>query len=243
MYKVGICDDESIQVDILKDFVNEIKEEHNFDVETYCAYSGEEFLKICHEHKIDVAFLDIEMSGMDGLELGKAIREENKDIVIIYITGYKDYALESYSIQAFNYIIKPITKDSFSQLFRDSIKRVEETKLIREAEKKFVIKHREGITTVGYNDIYYIEKDAKNINIICKEDIHTYRSTIKEVRKNLDSDQFLQCHQGYIINVSKITNRKENALECGDIKTLVPIGKTYRKSVLEYIEKKLLTRW
>lgn len=243
MYKIGICDDEVVQVDLMKKYLIDASEDKNIDIEIYTANSGEEFIKLNKEHELDAVFLDIEMSGMDGLELGRILRDQNDQLVIVYITGYRDYALESYSIKAFDYIIKPLTKDKFLAMLKQVSKRVDEVRIIRDTDKNFIIKRKEGFTSINYSDIFYFEKDGKNINVICREEVHSYRSTIKEVKSNLESDDFIQCHQGYLVNMGKVTNRKDSALFCGDIKTLVPIGKTYRKSVLESIEKKLLTRW
>lgn len=242
MYLVGICDDELVQVNIIQEYIQDICNEKEIDVEIFPASSGEELLKIANTQELDIVFLDIEMDGMDGLETGKMIRDQFEDVVIVFITGYKDYALESYEINAFNYIMKPLTRDKFTKIFLDTKKRVDEIRFINENEKNFIVKHKDGMLSLRYSDIFYFEKDSKNINVICQSDIFTYRSTIKDLKNMIESDDFIQCHQGYIINMNKITNRKESALVLGGIETIIPIGKTYRRPVIDAIEKRLLMR-
>lgn len=243
MYSIGICDDDPVQVQLLSEYLQVICEEKELELNIFSASNGEEFIQILEENEMDIIFLDIEMDGLDGLEVGKIIRSKMEDVVIVFITGFKNYALESYSIKALDYIMKPLTRERFNEAFFDAKKRVDDIKFIRENEKNFIVKQKEGMISLRYSDIYYFEKDGKNMHMICRDDTYTYRTTIKDLKKSIESDDFIQCHQGYIINITKISNRKENALVLGDINTIIPIGKTYRKEVIDTIERRLLMRW
>lgn len=243
MYTIGICDDEPIQVKLLTEYVQELCLKNEIDVKIVQACSGEELVELAKTQELDIVFLDIEMGGIDGLQTGRIIREKLQDAVIIFITGYRDYALESYEIKAFNYIIKPLTRNKFIKVFTDAKKHVDDLRFIEENEKRYNIKHRDGMVSLRYSDIYYLEKDGKNINVCSQQGCYTYRATLKEVLKNIDSEDFIQCHQGYIVNMNKITNRRENALIFDGIDTDIPIGKTYRKAVIDAIERRLLMRW
>jgi len=103
---IVVCDDEPAQVNIITSYIEKL--DINYKLEILGVLSGEELLDKIEERKIDIAFLDIEMAGIDGINLGRRIREKYRDCIIIFITGFKDHALKAFDIDAFNYILKPI---------------------------------------------------------------------------------------------------------------------------------------
>jgi len=110
VYRLNIIavDDEKI---LLLDLEQVIKDTI-IDCELSCFRKSKEALLYAQEHKIDIAFLDIEMGGMNGLQLAKALKEINGKTNIIFVTGYSEYALDSYKVPACDFIMKPVTKDA-----------------------------------------------------------------------------------------------------------------------------------
>lgn len=243
MYTIGICDDEAIQVNILTEYIQEICGAKGLEVNIVKCNSGEELVESLEHHTYDLVFLDIEMGGMDGLETGKQVREALKDAIIVFITGFKDYALDSFQIKAFDYIIKPISKQRFHTIFLEAIERIDDLTFLNKKKKKFTIKSREGMKSLSLSNIYYFEKKGKYVQIHTSEGIFDYRSTLKGCLQQLNDPNFIQCHQGFIVNLDGVTNRDQSAMMIGALNQKIPIGKTYRKNVLRAIEGKLMKGW
>ena len=100
-------DDENIQLLKLVDCIKEVAP--NNEVVTF--HNPLQVLDYVKENPAEVAFLDIEMPGMNGVELAKKLKEINPSINIIFVTGYSEYALEAYSLHASGYLTKPVTAE------------------------------------------------------------------------------------------------------------------------------------
>ena len=116
-YKIGICDDNSIDRDYLSSVVTEwaAGREHTVQAETFP--SAEAFLfHYANEKDYDILLLDIEMKDMNGIELAKRIRLNNAWVQIVFITGYPDFISEGYEVSALHYLMKPAKKEKLFQV-------------------------------------------------------------------------------------------------------------------------------
>lgn len=104
-----ICDDDKLYVDMIKKYVDEFFAEHKItDYKVYEYNSGDEAAK--NNEKIDIAFLDVEMDGINGIEAGKYLRNNNKNIVLFIITSYMGYLDDAMDEGVFRYINKPLER-------------------------------------------------------------------------------------------------------------------------------------
>lgn len=104
--KILIVDDEPMVLEETKDVIQGVCQ----DADIFCAGGGKKALKTAEENQIDIAFLDIEMPGMSGLELSQKLKEIYPDTNIIFVTTYSEYALEAFSLYASGYLMKPLQK-------------------------------------------------------------------------------------------------------------------------------------
>lgn len=110
-----IVDDESLLLKYMTKIVSKIKPEDHI----YGFNNSLETVKFAQENKIDVAFLDIQMPGLTGIDLAKKLQETNPKINVIFTTGYDDYALDAFKINASSYILKPITQEAIEKAFEN----------------------------------------------------------------------------------------------------------------------------
>lgn len=104
-----ICDDDKLYVDMIRKYVDEFFDEHKItDYKVYEYNSGDEAAK--NNEKIDIAFLDVEMDGINGIEAGKCLRNNNKNIVLFIITSYMGYLDDAMDEGVFRYINKPLER-------------------------------------------------------------------------------------------------------------------------------------
>lgn len=234
---IAICDDDKAHVGIIKDYIN--KTNISYDTQIFEAYSGEEMLELIKNTHIDIIFLDIEMKELNGIETGKKIRETNEDTIIIFLTGYKDYALEAFQIESYQYIIKPITYEKFNILMQKILTRLKEINAYKNINNSFIFKAKDGIVRLKYKWIYYFEGQGKRVYVSSEVGNYDFIGTLKSVEISLNKNMFLRCHRGFIINTDRLLNVKDNQIMLFDVEQLIPIGRKYKKDVLNVLEKKL----
>lgn len=234
MVSIGICDDSEIELTILKNFIDKHFLERKLEYTIYSFTSGEELVSYYQEHTLDLLFLDIYMKQLDGIETGRAIRTLDTRVEIIFCTASSSYALESYDLLASGYLVKPFDPDKMRILLEKFIESRPQAE-----HKHLVVKSNYNNRVIELDDIVHIESDDKVLMIHTTdgEEIRTY-GKLNEIEQELDTPNFLRCHQSFIINMTHIKSVDENdfVTDNGD---LVPIRKReIRKIKNEYLEYK-----
>lgn len=201
MIRIAVVDDEKAMRDMVCKCINEVIEE-NISVEISEYPSGESFLEqIMNGEQFDILLTDIQMSEMNGMELGKEIRKANSEMYIIFITSYTEYAAESYMIEAYQYILKQDLEyrlpDVASRLIR----------MIDLDSKQFrMLKINEGTVKLYYKDIIYIYKDkgGKYVTFVTVDNEYRERIPLRQVYEELKSKTFVMVERGYIVNMKHI---------------------------------------
>ncbi|MDA3952339.1 MAG: LytTR family DNA-binding domain-containing protein [Bacteroidales bacterium] len=193
------------------------------------------------QNKIDLIFLDINMPDITGTELVKIL---NQKPMIIFTTAYSEYAIESYELDAIDYLLKPFEFDRF---LKAVIKAKEASKLSSGVENNHIvylntidnkIQLKSGSETfqIKIDDIKYIEGLGNYVNVyLTKKKIATYIS-LKDFLEKLPKDGFTRIHKSYIISINHIKSFENYQVKLDD-KT-IPIGKNYRKDFIELMKKR-----
>ncbi|WP_427337690.1 LytR/AlgR family response regulator transcription factor [Caloranaerobacter sp. DY30410] len=235
---IAVCDDEPLQVEIITSYLKSL--DIKYKIEIIKALSGEELLKKIEAKKIDVAFLDIAMENMKGIELGMEIRKKYQDCIIVFITGFENYALDAFNIKALNYILKPVTKSEFNKCMEDIILRIEEKRAFKEKNSVLSIYNKKGVVKIKYEDIYYFEKILNKIKVYTIKGEYEYYGTLKGLKKELDmNNSFIQCHQGYIVNKAKIVELRDGQIYIKDINRFIPVSRRMKIKVKKILKENL----
>ena len=149
MYRISVCDDKCAELEKIYDMSNDYAGSNNIPAKIRSFSSGKCILEQ-EENASDIYILDIIMPDMNGIELVQALRRKNPEAYIIFLTTSKDYALESYSVKALSYLIKPAKKEKITAELSDCFSH------IRKPRQRFVIKCASGTTSVCAEDIIYI---------------------------------------------------------------------------------------
>ncbi len=195
---VAVCDDESYCRDaVMQNLIDsglmpEDTEYHRYSSATnlLTAYAdGQRF---------DIVFLDVEMSGTDGILAGVKIREYDDKVIIIFVSAYDRYAIPAYDCEPFRFITKPIDKT----LFNKAIKKA----LLKYASQRgqFVIKNNNASTKISTDDILYIESYKKHLIIHTADKQYETPGRLGEAEAKLRDYGFCRVHQGYIVNMEHI---------------------------------------
>ena len=181
-------------------------------------------------NKYDIVFFDIKMKKVSGIELSNLVREKNKVVDIVFVTGMIEYALHGYKVSAMQYLLKPIKQDDIYSCLNKVLERIDSTD---ESSKFMIIKTPKKSMKLNYDEIYYFEMFSPNIVIhTIKEEI-ALRKKISEIEKELKSSSFIRCHRSYIVNlkyvksISKKTIILENEVN-------IPLSRNKYKEVNDY---------
>ena len=152
--KIAICDDEAscrAQIyDLLCDYVEDRKDK---EIQVELFTSPEALLRTVQEGSIfDIVILDIVMPGMNGIQLGQALRNESIDQKIVYLTSSEEYALDSFRVRAFDYLLKPVEKKTLFPVLDEAISSIHIKK-----DKSLIIKTTETNARVTFDSILYAE--------------------------------------------------------------------------------------
>lgn len=228
MLKISICDDDKSVCAELEKIINKIGQTIDVDIDVDIFYSGETLLNylINNKYYYDLIFLDIELNLMNGVDVGKKIREELFDInlQIVYISAKESYAMQLFKIRPLDFIIKPITFEKISYIINLALK------LFYKNNKLFNYKNGAETFKVPINDIIYFESNYRKVNIITKTEINSFYSNLDSVYENVKQFSFLNIHKSYLVNYDHVIKFEYDKLTMINNKIL-PISQSRRKEI------------
>lgn len=189
---------------------------------------------------VDLIFLDIQMPGTNGIEFAKCI---SKKTFIIFTTAHPQYALESYEIDALDYLVKPIREERFIKAVNKALEYsfflsddFEKTKVDRIEENSIIVKADRRIYKILHKDIFYIEGMKDYSVIYTKQNKIITAMNLKTIHSNLPDQLFKRISKSYIVNEQQVTSVATNSVLVND--TELPLGNVYRKEFIEnFLEK------
>lgn len=243
---IAICDDEeSIRI-----YIKKLIKNQDVPCRIMEFSSGEELLQFWEQEdreQIDILFLDISMDRTDGMETAAQIRdwkEEREEPLwgslplLIFVTGYPEYMPKAFSVNAFQYLVKPIDEREFEDVFARAVR---ECRYMAEKKNKKPkeILVRSGNTTrnIPVDEIYYIESSNRKIIVSMRdEEIECY-GKISEMEDEL-REGFFRIHRGYLVNMKYVERYSRAEVQMKNGKRLLISKYKYQdflKAYLEYI--------
>jgi len=165
----------------------------------------------------DMYLLDVVMPGIDGIGLGRRIRRNQPDVPIIFLTTSKDFALESYSVHAVDYIVKPFGHEAFARAIEFALKNLATVRPVL-----LGLRVQEGIVNIRVQNIVYAEADGHNKVVhVTGERPLTTRLTLQELWEKLGEDErFVQIGRQLIVNLAHVRKYANGTLVLSDGKRL-----------------------
>lgn len=225
MIKIAICDDDGSTCDQLEDLLHiyESTIMEKMDVESFLSGEG---LCQCLEEGIfyDIIFLDIELKLLNGIEVGKIIREQmlNEVTQIIYISGKESYAMQLFKIRPLDFIIKPLTYEKIAVPLKYALK------IVNSNKKLFLYKKGQTSFKVPIKDIIYFESKNRKVNIITINEVDTFYGSLEEIAEKLP--YFINIHKSYLVNYNYVFKIEYHQLTLLN-SVILPISQNNRKKV------------
>ena len=193
--RIVICDDEK---NIRELIANKVAKQYP-DAEIISFQSGEELL-LSDKH-IDILFLDIQMSGRNGMETARELRKKDKGVILIFVTAVEEYVFQAFDVGAFNYIVKPIDDEKFKDVLHRAVEELcSKDKDVRETEAGYVMINNGGVhTKVIIEDIVYAEVFNRKVVIHKLNDEIEYYGKMSDLEA-VAGDSFFRPHRAYLVN-------------------------------------------
>lgn len=229
-----IVDDEPLALDLLETYVRRTP---FLRLAARCD-NAVEALAALDKEPVDLAFLDIQMPELNGLELSRLITHRTK---IVFTTAFEQYALEGFRVDAVDYLLKPF---NYAEFLRAATKaqRLVELERNQSADAchpdSIFVKSDYKLVQIELRHILYIEglKDYVRIQTDTPQGGILTLMNMKNIEERLPADTFLRVHRSYIVNINQIKTIERNRIVFG--KVYIPVSDSYKDRFAEMLEKR-----
>ena len=232
MIHIAICDDEKHMSDHIRAMASDFFRKKNREIYFRTFSSGEELLS--YDGQIDILFLDIQMNGMDGMETARKLRASKFRGFLIFITVLKEMVFQSFEVQAYDYLVKPV----YDKQFEKTMERLYASMQNASEDSLLVQKGYEG-RIIPEDEIVFCEIIDRKIYLnLTSGEVVDYYERIENLESKLDS-HFFRCHRSYLINLKHLKGYKNGTAYMDNGKE-VPVSrlrsKEFSSVVLQYMK-------
>lgn len=224
--RIAICEDNESHAQILNQYIQSWAKHQGLTVCIACYQSAEAFLfEWSKDNTFDLAFLDIELKHINGLELAQDIRKQDQGMLLVFTTGLQDYVFRGYEVQAFRYMLKPIKE-------KECIKTLDAAYhvFLNQTDDTYaIVQERESIRLFK-REILYFEMDNHYVIAHTVRGVYRYKDKLSHIALMLGEPRFCRCHRSYIVNLEHVStiNQKKVEIDYGDI---LPISRVRWQSL------------
>ncbi len=230
--RILICDDEQKFVDDLKFHIERYMQTHLINAEITTTVSPEEILK--SDSVYDLAFLDIQMPGVDGITLGKELKNRNSKLILFYVTAYSDYLDEAMDLQIFRYFYKPFDdKRLYASLDRAM-------EYLDESYVDIIVEGGKESVKIPVDDIVYVRRENRKITVFTVDKEYVCKSGFDEILSKLPNTFFYLVHKSFLVNIHHITKYSYTEIYVGDTRISVATRKQadFHKFWFDYVKRR-----
>lgn len=206
MISIAIVDDEMSYVTQLQQYFDRYISEGGDPVKLTVFSDGDSIVHKYHS-QFDIILMDVEMKFMNGMSAAEEIRKMDSEVVIIFITNMPQYAIRGYAVEAFDYLLKPLSYFAFSQCISKAIIRMK-----KREQTTVTVNIKGGAARFDVRDIYYVESRGHNMVYHTASGDYEVASTMKETDKNLGNMGFFRASKWYLINLAHVDSFRDSSV-------------------------------
>ncbi len=212
MIKIAIVEDDARQQEELRAYLTKYFSDLHLPTEITSFGGADAFLYEFGRHKYNMIFMDIEMPGTNGMEASERLREEDEDVLLFFVTNLAQYALESYKVSAFDYIVKPVNYYNLALKMKRALRQLKRTE-----DTPIMINASDGQHVISVSDIRYVEVMGHNVIYhTTKGDLFVGYDSLKSIRAKLEPYDFVLCDRSFLVNLKYVTGVSRENLYVGD---------------------------
>jgi DNA-binding LytR/AlgR family response regulator len=217
-------DDEPLALDLISNYCTQID---FLDLKKTFTRPSEAALYL-GKFPVDLLFLDIQMPDISGIDFYKSLK---KDVVVIFTTAYSEYAVEGFSLNAVDYLLKPIRFERFEKAVSKTKEYLDYLNNRNSATDKFLfVRSGYELVKIAFSEILYIQGLDNYVRIITLHNKPvTSRVSMKEICEKLPREMFARVHRSYIINLQQLSSYRNRKVQIGDIS--IPVGLSFEADV------------
>lgn len=219
---IAIVENEAAVAQENKNLLLRFGQEKGVELQIDCFENGLDFLESPLAY--DVAFLDIDMPGINGMETAKKVREKNEKIDIVFVTNLPQFAIEGYRVRALDFVLKPTNYADFRLAMSKVYSRVS-----NEDQGTLLVKTRQGLQKIDVKEVLYIEVLGHDVLVHCGQGVtHSLRGALKNIEPSLTSPYFQKINSGVIVNLFHVSGSDGDVARMDDGASL-PISRSHKK--------------
>lgn len=225
MIRVALVEDDATYRQELTDYLNRFAREsgEHFSITPFT--DGAEITE-GYTADYDIILMDIAMSFMDGMSAAEAIRQVDDEVVIIFLTSMPQYAMKGYSVNALDYVLKPISYFALSQRIQRALDRMR-----RRVQKYISIPFKGGMRKLAVSQIAYVEVQDHNLTYHTAGEALTAKGTLSEAEDLLGADSFFRCSKCYLVNLEYVDGVDNNYILIGGDR--IQVSRARKKALLD----------
>jgi len=234
MIRVAVAEDELHTYETIHACLMRYAAEKQLDL-TVCHFQNGFEITDGYTPGYDIILMDIDMPLMNGMNAARIIRNLDPSVIIIFITNLSQYAIQGYSVHAFDYILKPVQYFPFSEFFGRAVSRLQAMN-----DTTFITVHmKDEIRKIAVRDIYYVEIINHTLYYHTTSGVYQATGKMKEIEAQLTPCNFIRCNNGYLVNLVYVDCIRENNVIVHN--DSLPISRNRKKEVsaalMNYISK------
>lgn len=231
--RIAICDDDVRILTYLCKLISHWARTYNEEAQVEVFESAESFLLNSSDPaSFDLLLLDIKMKGMSGMDLAEEIRKTDPNLLIAFVTANKDYAPQSYDVDALHYLVKPITQQDMDKCLAKAKERLRANK-----NEVFVVNAEGKLLRKRFDEIEYFESLAHYIQLYTAHEALRFRMNISTLVEELNSQsEFVRIHRSYIVNLKHVSLVDDASVTLDNGKQL-PVSRSYRRDTYKAFMK------
>lgn len=236
MTQLILCDDDAMALQQTRQFLADSSHLWGEEMEIMTYTDAESLLKRIRSEseQTDILLLDIDMPGMSGLEIAKLIRDEEKDVILIFLTAHDEFVYLSFQYAPFRYIRKEYMKEELPSAMKAAL-----AKLKAKRSNSICLKTQEGEMTVRISDITHFQMENRKMCVyLVQGGAYLVWKKLKELKAEIDAkdDAFIQVHSGCVVNLRHVRTRRNGMVVLDGAEEIeIPVSRRRQREVSEMI--------
>ena len=219
MIRIAIAEDDPQCFAQLEQYIGDYGRETGRAFQVTHYDNGEDLVER-YRPDFDLILMDVDMPFMDGMTAAGYVRRQDPEVVIVFVTNLAQYAIQGYSVNALDYILKPVTYFSFAQRLGRALQYVK-----KREDSCLIVSVKGGTVKLEVDGIFYIERLGRQLIFHTQDGVHASSATLQQMEEALEDKGFARCNKGYLVNLAHVSGIQDGCAVVRGDKLLISRGR------------------